>query len=419
MKRLDKPDLIQDVYEKLKTTWGNLDRTDPDKKWLVEPALIYFKQAYEGMKQGKPMLWYFIGLPPEIFRAMDIAIICPEFACAVVASLGMARKYLEIAEAHITQEFCAANKFPAGLAFSSDTKLPDMVVYAPAHPCDAASTVYANMHYALKVPSFYLDLPYTVDDRAVKYVAKELRNLITFMEEHTNQKFNWDRLREVIEYSNQALVYTTKINELKKIVPSPLSTRSAFVIGAAMLGLAGAPELPEYFRNQYEIAREKAEKGQGGIPNEKVRCVWIHAGFDFDNSIFDWLESKYGAVAVARLWHMVLPQPINNTGSETEMLEGISSRTLRFPMARQGRGPVSDFIDECISVARDYKADAIISAGNSGCRYHWAIVQLVKDKVHDELGIPILSFEMSQWDSRVASTETVKTIFDQFFESLD
>ncbi|MGA2368854.1 MAG: 2-hydroxyacyl-CoA dehydratase family protein [Dehalococcoidia bacterium] len=411
-------DLIQDVYEKLKTTWEDLDRKDPAKKWTVEPALIYIKQAYEGIKLGKPLIWYFIGLPPEIFRAMDVAILCPEFACAVVASLGMARKYLEIAEVRITQEFCAANKFPAGLAFSADTKLPDMMVYAPAHPCDAASTVYANLNHCLKIPSFYLDLPYTVDERAVKYVAKELRKMISFMETQTNQKFDWDRLREVIGYSNQALAYTTKINELKKIVPSPLSTRGAFTCGAAMLGLAGASELPEYLKHQYELAQKKAEMGKGGIPNEKIRCIWIHAGFDFDTSIFDWLESKYGAVAVARLWHMLLPEPIDNTGDEAKMLEGIATRTLRYPMARQGRGPVSDFADECISIARDYKANAVISAGNNGCRYHWAVIQLVKDRIYDELGIPTLSFEMSQWDPRVASTETIKAIFDQFFESL-
>ena len=84
--------------------------------------------------------------------------------------------------------------------------------------------------------------------------------------------------------------------------------------------------------------------------------------------------------------------------------------------ARHGRGSVDSYIDECVNVGRDYKADALIFAGNTGCKYHWATAQLVKDAIYDELGIPTLVFELNPSDPRVVSLEGVKAKFEQFFE---
>jgi benzoyl-CoA reductase/2-hydroxyglutaryl-CoA dehydratase subunit BcrC/BadD/HgdB len=89
---------------------------------------------------------------------------------------------------------------------------------------------------------------------------------------------------------------------------------------------------------------------------------------------------------------------------------------MNYPMARHGRGSADAYISECISVARDYKADAVVFAGNTGCKYNWATAQLVKDTIYDELGIPTLCFELSPFDSRILSFEGVKAKFEQFLE---
>ena len=50
------------------------------------------------------------------------------------------------------------------------------------------------------------------------------------------------------------------------------------------------------------------------------------------------------------------------------------------------------------------------------CKSNWAVAKLVKDKLHDELGIPTLILEMDLFDPRVTSADTLKCRFDDFFD---
>ncbi|MCJ7807871.1 MAG: 2-hydroxyacyl-CoA dehydratase family protein, partial [Dehalococcoidia bacterium] len=58
---------------------------------------------------------------------------------------------------------------------------------------------------------------------------------------------------------------------------------------------------------------------------------------------------------------------------------------------------------------------AAVFAGHVACKSNWAVIKLIKDKLHDELGIPTLVLEMDLFDPRVASTDALKAQFDNFF----
>jgi len=413
-----KVDVIEETYQTLASIRKHIEEKHPERKWLYEPATRYFELVYQGIMQQKPLLWYFYCLCPEIFRSMDVTPFSPEYACGIMASLrgGINLKYLDIASEKLPQDMCAANKFPVGLALSRDTVIPDVMVYAAANPCDAAITVYSNLDHYCNIPSFYLDIPYLSDERGRKYVARELKKMVSFVEEQTKQKLDLDRLRETIGYSNQAQEYILKLNQLRKNVPCPTSSRALHITGGAIMGLCGLPEFVDWCRGQYELVKVKVERGERVIPEEKIRLVWIATGVDFNLSIFEWLENEYGAVMVASLLSDYPTEPIDNAGEKSKMFEGLAKKVMNYPMARHGRGSADTYISECISIARDYKADAVIFAGNTGCKYNWATAQLVKDTIYDELGIPTLCFELSPFDPRVLSFEGVKAKFEQFFE---
>lgn len=417
MKEGEKVDLIQEIYETLRSMGEHLQQKGRDTR-LVDLVTKYYELAHQGMIRKRPISWYFSGVPVEIFRAMDFVAFSPEYTCGILAAFrgSPGLKYLDIASVHVTEQFCAVNKFPAGLLLSGDTATPDMIISAASQPCDAGKVIYSNINYCLDIPSFYIDMPYLPDKRSQKYVAGEFRKMISFIEEQSKQKLDWDWLRDVIGYSNQAYKYAGQLDELRKNIPCPVSGRVAHGSNNAMAALAGTPECAEWFREEYELAEGKVQRGEGAIPNEKVRLVWSASPVDFDPGIFEWLERTYGAATVAVLFDMFPTAPIDNTGDEARILEGLAMKMLGFPMARHGRGPVDLYIDDCISVARDYKADAVIYSGNTGCKWGWAAAQLLKDKTYDELGIPTLSFELCPWDPRVVSSESIKGKFEQFFE---
>lgn len=410
-------DIIQQVYETLRSITDHMEKKYPEKKWMTEPAVKYFELLLDGMMHQRPMLWYFFMMSPEIFRAMDITPFGPEYACSVMATLhDVQYKYLDIASEKLPEHICQVNKFPIGLALSGDTVTPDMMIYTAANPCDAAVTSYSNLGHYCNIPSFVLDIPYLSDERGHKYVAKQLRNMVSFIEERSNQKLDLDRLKQVIDYSNQAVEYIAKLDNLRKNIPSPISSKAVVITSGAVLGLAGVPELVDWSRKQYELTKEKMERGEKVVSEEKIRLVWIANGIEFSTSIYDWLESECGAVTVAGILNMFPTEPVDTTGDISKIFEGLARKTMDYPMARHGRVSADTYINECITLARDYKADAVVFACNSGCKYNWAIAQLVKDTIYDELGIPTLSFEFSPWDPRNLSLDGVKAKFEQFFE---
>lgn len=137
-----------------------------------------------------------------------------------------------------------------------------------------------------------------------------------------------------------------------------------------MMGFCGDPLFVEYIRERYEAINDKAEKGEGVVSCEKIRLLWIANGIDFELSIFEWLEEKYGAVMVESLRDSFLLESIDNKGSSRKICDGLAIRTMKYPMARHGRGLADVLIEGCINAARDFDVDAIVYSANTGCKYH-------------------------------------------------
>ena len=49
---------------------------------------------------------------------------------------------------------------------------------------------------------FTLDAAYWDDERSLAYGAGQLREMVSFVEEHTGKKLDMDRLREIVEETN-------------------------------------------------------------------------------------------------------------------------------------------------------------------------------------------------------------------------
>jgi hypothetical protein len=77
-----------------------------------------------------------------------------------------------------------------------------------------------------------------------------------------------------------------------------------------------------------------------------------------------------------------------------------------------------NYLDAQIDLLRRFKADAAIFAGHVACKSNWAMAKLVKDRIHDELGIPTLNFELDIFDPRVASTEEIKGSLGRFLDEV-
>lgn len=389
----------------------------PDREWMMKPMLRYFERIEDGFNRELPMVWHYLTLSQEPLRAMDLTLFSPEFAGGVFSMLSMAIRYIDLAGEHMPDHICVLNRFPVGLTLSGDTIMPDLMVYAAANPCDASLISYSALeHHLPDIPFFFLDIPPLGDHRTQTYVARQIRRMVSFVEEKLSLKMDGDRFREVIDLSNQALSYQAKLLEFQKRTPCPIPSVAHILHGYANLSLPGDAAVVNWFADQYERIGRKIETGQGAVAHENIRLAWIANNIDFDLSIYEWLETEYGAVSVVCAMSLLDTDVIDINGSDDDIYEGLAKRTMNFPMPRNGRGQINDYVDRCVQMVNDYHADAVVFAANIGCKYHWAGAQLIKEKLKEKLNKPILAFDLSPWDERVRSSDQIKEKFEQFFD---
>jgi benzoyl-CoA reductase subunit B len=334
-----------------------------------------------------------------------------------ISGLGEATRYIDLAEEHVPNYLCANNKILLGAALAGDMPLP-IIMVQPSHPCDSNVATYPQIAQHFGFPYFCIDMPYFRSERSVEYTAGELGRLVSMLEGITGRKLDLARLQEAMRFSNQAHEYILKLNELRQTVPSPYSSLEMITEYGVLLNLAGTPELVDYLRRKYEWAKAKVAKGEGWLKEEKFRLVWIYGAVTFDMAIFNWLEEEYGAVSVSHMNNNFVIQPVEDLSTLDGILRGLARKVELLPMTRECGGPWENYLSAAIDLCRDYQADAAIFAGHIACKANWAIAKLVKDRIHDELGIPVLNLQLDLFDPRVLSAEAIKTTLDRFMTTV-
>ena len=376
----------------------------------------YFARAARAKQSREPIAWLNFGPAPELFWAMDIV---PVYVEGTMRTLTLASsedicRYIDLAEQHIPDYVCSADKATLGAALAGDIPMPDMIVHS-SHPCDSALATFPAIAEYLGIPHFCIDMPYWSDERTYRYLENELWDLVSFLEGKTERKLNLDRLKQVAKYSRQAHQYILKYNKLRQMIPCPLSGRDLLADRTTFRRMAGTPELVDYAKHRYEMAKERVSKKRGAVAQEKIRLIWVFA-MPTDSNLYDWLEEKYGAVSIMEMMSNFAIEPIEDPADISSIFRGLALKTTNMPMGKECRGPWECFGDAAVEMCRDYMPDAAVYAGHVACKNAWGIAKLIKDRIEDELNLPVLLFEVDIFDPRITSLEAMKTKLNDFFE---
>jgi benzoyl-CoA reductase/2-hydroxyglutaryl-CoA dehydratase subunit BcrC/BadD/HgdB len=244
-----------------------------------------------------------------------------------------------------------------------------------------------------------------------------MRGVVSFLEDVTGHKLDWNRLVKVMEYSNQGYGLIAQIAELRKTIPCPLPGR-LLVLNEIFGIMTGSPEVVDFLRAEYDVGKERVERAEGCVAEEKFRVAWIQNPIWFDVGIYDWLEKEYGAVTIMDAFGYQKSLPIDNPWDGKEVFRGLGKRLLRQPMIHGSSGPTEYWMDLVTEIVSEYKCNAAIFAGHVGCKHTWAVGKLIKDMVSDRFGIPILMFDVDALDPRYKGSEAIKARLKAFMETI-
>jgi benzoyl-CoA reductase/2-hydroxyglutaryl-CoA dehydratase subunit BcrC/BadD/HgdB len=365
-------------------------------------------QAYS---KEKHLAWVHVFVPCEILHALKIVPLNLEGFSSMLSTRNLSSDAMRVAEDDfVSPDSCSFLETSMGAMIADVLPAPDIVI-STTRFCDSAPKIYYQMsqHYKGSM-NFTLDVPYRETPETIDYVAEQLRAMVKKIEEHLGIAVKEEELASAIENSNRARGYFLKVNELRRHRPTPMSGREAIDYAAMLADTWGSRELPAIYRLLYQELKEKIVKEEWAVPGERHRILWLHLRPYYTDDIFDFVESRSGAVVAFEevnhiFWEEMDPgEPY--LGLAKKLVKNCISSELQHRLEVYERT-----IDQ-------YGIDAVILFYHKGCTSVCSTIQMTKECM-EKKGVSVLSLEGECIDKRQYAPLPTKARIEAFLEMLE
>lgn len=154
---------------------------------------------------------------------------------------------------------------------------PDLLVTCN-NICGTVLKWYEALAERMKVPLYIIDTPFVageLSDHAVAYVMEQLENFSAGLTRLTGRRLDAEKLRRILDYSNETVELWREIRYLCQNRPSPLNAVDLFIQLAPIVVLRGTPQSAAYYRVLLDEVKERVRKGQAAVEGEKYRSFGI------------------------------------------------------------------------------------------------------------------------------------------------
>ena len=410
------------LYETLKNTSTILDMAFSEQMEILRSFVRYVLKTLElqvkKAEEGFPVIGHHFAFPGELFRAYDCVTVVLEACTYLLAALSTtgSEPYYEIADSYgHPYHACTSQK---GIIGMSIEKLFEFDILAtPTAPCDNTMASYPVIQQYQYAKMIIGDMPSYHSERGYKYFGKELRIMNDEVSKTLNQDPDYETLIKNIEFNNQALQYLSEINELKKNIPSPFTS----ILCPATTG-SYPILLPEdkanFFKEVLEIGKKRYKNGEEILGGEKIRAIFPYMSVFFDIALCEWMD-QLGMNVLFDLFSYLYFDPIDTSKGIDHIFTELARQAMEYPMTRQSQGFADKMIEDSVFLAKEYSAQCAVFTSHLGCKQGVSLIQLVREALRDEAGIPMLTIDIDVGDKRFTSAQTIKKELINFIHTLD
>jgi benzoyl-CoA reductase subunit B len=269
--------------------------------------------------------------------------------------------------------------------------------------------------YTLDVPFMRLEEPSPAD---IEYVVRQLRELVTQLEQITGRKFDYDRFREAVNCSRSVEMLWSQIKHLAKHSPSPFDAYfDAITLMGPLYVYRGKPEGVEFFKIALRELQEKIADADELEEQEKFRVV-IEGPPPYPHfRTFRDMFAKWKACAVASTYSTV--GGLWEFGARHDPEKPFESVAMHMLAHNVTNRNYLQRYDQIKRYVEEWDADGVIIHFVKSCRLFSAGQGDMRDYFTKTLGVPTLYIESDLEDPRYFSEAQLKNRIDAYFESLE
>ncbi|WP_428868851.1 2-hydroxyacyl-CoA dehydratase subunit D, partial [Clostridium sediminicola] len=331
--------LISDTCDQVDSIIQYISKKRPQDLWMFDVQKAYWDDVRDAHKNGKKVIFFGGPGPIELIYAFDaVPFLLDMVPTRIASKVDVAAVYVDEAEKYVPSTACGLDKVELGVALRGEYGVePDGFVYCTV-PCDSARVCHPAIDKIFGVPSYRLDVPFRRDERGYKYLAKQYEGFITFMEEVTGKKMDWDRFAEIAEISNKCNDLMNKIADLRRLKPCPLPGH-LLVLNEMMMSMSGHPDMLKFMQKQYDVGKAMADKGLGAVKDEKYRVSWLQNIVWANAGLLSWMEKEFGAIMVMDGFGYQNGILFEDVHDKEDMLITMAKKAKASPMIHGASGP--------------------------------------------------------------------------------
>lgn len=377
----------------------------------------YYRRVLSAKREGNFLAAHTVFFPTEILYAMDIVPMHTEMTTWLMALF--LSKQAELlaagAELGLASEICSPHRGLAGAFALGSLPHPDAMLWSNLI-CDNTAKSGELVMKINDCPGFFLDHPFQATEAEVKYLVGELKAMISFLEEQSGHKMDWDKLAEIVAGMDREIELFREINELRKAVPCPFRTLGLLELLSVDYLFPGQPEAIDYLETVRRELTEMVGEGRGVVSPERFRLMTLFVPPMHMISFLEKTMQEFGAVSVVdplfTRWSEVRLDP-------TKPLESVARKADIIPERQSMYGPLEErVLKDIVACAEQYRVDGAIYWAFMGCRHTCATIKLFKD-ILGEVDVPVLTIDCDIVDPTLNSEEEMREKLEQFFELLE
>jgi len=397
----------------------------------------WFNGLNETAQRGEGAAYVFVmGSFNEILKSFDMPVVFPEINSLQLAVRRAAGDYLNEAEDHgYSPDICGYVKADIALQLRGGEhpmgQIPKPSMTVLTNACNTYLKWGEAWERMYEMPMVTIDVPGTrmaggqtwegnqdfANDR--NYVRKQIEELITICEQVTGNKFDIDKLRDVMGHTNTVSRCWKDLMDLNMSRPSVFNalTDGTIYLGVAN-GLRGDKAGADYFERLVEEMKYKAEHGIGTLTEEEFRLIFVgvpcYPIFRRFNELFSEWKGNY--VHSTYLW---FASGGSNTGYQYDLANPLDS------LAEGTLISVRDAMDSMFhhdrvveDMCKDFNIDGVVYHPIKSCRTVSTGLADGRRAFTERVSIPSLFIESDMMDQRVVAEAQMKNRADAFFEGL-
>ena len=404
----------------------------------------------------------------ELLRAMDIVPVWTENFAGICGAKRDAERFLQrsqslgFSRSLCTYALCGIGfdhwreelgGMPPDAPWGGQVR-PDFMLSSGQMICDPRAKWYqACQQYMPDVPIYNVDMPYPLFDPQedhrkelpyyAKYLTRQLRGLIGFLETQCNTKLNYDRLGELVDLTDRTWNLICETYDLRRARPCPMGTGDAMNTMVPICFGMGTQEAYDFFLDLKKELEEKIALKEGVIENERFRLLWgggLPAWYALRD--FNYFNSKGAVFPAETTYRMIAPLDEMDLPQCSDPVEHLAWRwlgywTFWYDRARRRPGSEPD-VERLIQFIERYKIDGVVMHEAFSCRsWHvglmWQLHQLAKiykplplltlasdgQESQTSRELPSLILESDIIDISSYSQEHTRNKIDAFIETLE